>query len=73
MKAVSRRRHPNEAQILSSAVGIVLMLTLTSHAKANPTTQLLLSRDASRGGGEEYKGVNPKYRPRGYNEGPKKD
>jgi hypothetical protein len=23
--------------------------------------------------GEEYKGVNPKYRPRGYNEGPKKD
>jgi hypothetical protein len=22
---------------------------------------------------EEYKGVNPKYRPRGYNEGPKKD
>jgi len=23
--------------------------------------------------GEEYKGVNPKYRPRGYNEGPRKD
>jgi hypothetical protein len=23
--------------------------------------------------GEEYKGVNPKYRPRGYNEGPKKE
>jgi hypothetical protein len=23
--------------------------------------------------GEEYHGVNPKYRPRGYNEGPKKD
>jgi hypothetical protein len=23
--------------------------------------------------GEEYNGVNPKYRPRGYNEGPKKD
>src|SRR6185312_24715 len=23
--------------------------------------------------GTEYKGVNPKYRPRGYNEGPKKD
>jgi hypothetical protein len=23
--------------------------------------------------GEDYKGVNPKYRPRGYNEGPKKD
>ena len=23
--------------------------------------------------GSEYKGVNPKYRPRGYNEGPKKD
>jgi hypothetical protein len=23
--------------------------------------------------GEQYKGVNPKYRPRGYNEGPKKD
>jgi hypothetical protein len=23
--------------------------------------------------GEEYQGVNPKYRPRGYNEGPKKD
>jgi hypothetical protein len=23
--------------------------------------------------GDEYKGVNPKYRPRGYNEGPKKD
>jgi branched-subunit amino acid transport protein len=23
--------------------------------------------------GQEYKGVNPKYRPRGYNEGPKKD
>lgn len=23
--------------------------------------------------GEEYKGVSPKYRPRGYNEGPKKD
>ena len=23
--------------------------------------------------GAEYKGVNPKYRPRGYNEGPKKD
>jgi hypothetical protein len=22
--------------------------------------------------GEEYKGVQPKYRPRGYNEGPKK-
>jgi hypothetical protein len=23
--------------------------------------------------GEDYKGVNPKYRPRGYNEGPKKE
>jgi len=23
--------------------------------------------------GQEYQGVNPKYRPRGYNEGPKKD
>ena len=23
--------------------------------------------------GQENKGVNPKYRPRGYNEGPKKD
>jgi hypothetical protein len=23
--------------------------------------------------GDEYQGVNPKYRPRGYNEGPKKD
>jgi hypothetical protein len=23
--------------------------------------------------GDDYKGVNPKYRPRGYNEGPKKD
>jgi hypothetical protein len=23
--------------------------------------------------GDEYHGVNPKYRPRGYNEGPKKD
>ena len=23
--------------------------------------------------GDEYKGVNPKYRPRGYNEGPKKE
>jgi Ca-activated chloride channel family protein len=56
MKAVGRRR-PNEAHIVSSAVGIVLMLTLSSHAKANPTTQLLLSRDASRGGAEEYKGV----------------
>ena len=23
--------------------------------------------------GQEYQGVNPKYRPRGYNEGPKKE
>jgi hypothetical protein len=38
-----------------------------------PGSWLKYLADDTLASGEEYKGVNPKYRPRGYNEGPKKD
>lgn len=39
----------------------------------NPGSWLKYLVDDTLDNGEDYKGVNPKYRPRGYNEGPKKD
>jgi hypothetical protein len=42
-------------------------------ADKSPGSWLKYLVDDTLGNGEEYKGVNPKYRPRGYNEGPKKD
>jgi hypothetical protein len=38
-----------------------------------PGSWLKYLADDTIASGDEYKGVNPKYRPRGYNEGPKKD
>jgi hypothetical protein len=38
-----------------------------------PGSWLKYLADDTLASGEEYHGVNPKYRPRGYNEGPKKD
>jgi hypothetical protein len=46
---------------------------LQEAADANPGSWLKYLVDDILEHGEEYKGVNPKYRPRGYNEGPKKD
>jgi hypothetical protein len=42
-------------------------------AEEHPGSWLKYLVDDTFSNGEEYKGVNPKYRPRGYNEGPKKD
>lgn len=42
-------------------------------ADDNPGSWLKYLVDDTFANGEEYHGVNPKYRPRGYNEGPKKD
>jgi hypothetical protein len=42
-------------------------------ADKNPGTWLKYLVDDTLANGEENKGVDPKYRPRGYNEGPKKD
>ncbi len=56
MKGASQRRRPNEAHILA-AIGIALLLILPSHAAANTTTRILLSRDASAGIATEAKGV----------------
>jgi hypothetical protein len=42
-------------------------------ADEHPGSWLKYLVDDTFSNGEEYKGVNPKYRPRGYNEGPKKD
>jgi hypothetical protein len=46
---------------------------LQEAADAYPGSWLKYLVDDTLANGEEYKGVNPKYRPRGYNEGPKKD
>jgi hypothetical protein len=42
-------------------------------ADENPGSWLKYLVDDTLASGDEYHGVNPKYRPRGYNEGPKKD
>jgi hypothetical protein len=42
-------------------------------ADKNPGSWLKYLVDDTLDNGDEYQGVNPKYRPRGYNEGPKKD
>jgi hypothetical protein len=42
-------------------------------ADDHPGSWLKYLVDDTFASGDEYKGVNPKYRPRGYNEGPKKD
>jgi hypothetical protein len=46
---------------------------LQSEADLYPGSWLKYLVDDTLSNGAEYKGVNPKYRPRGYNEGPKKD
>jgi hypothetical protein len=46
---------------------------LQDAADKYPGSWLKYLVDDTLSNGEEYKGVNPKYRPRGYNEGPKKD
>jgi hypothetical protein len=46
---------------------------LSASADKNPGSWLKYLVDDTLDNGEDYKGVNPKYRPRGYNEGPKKD
>ena len=46
---------------------------LQSAADKYPGSWLKYLVDDTLANGAEYKGVNPKYRPRGYNEGPKKD
>jgi len=46
---------------------------LSEAADKNPGSWLKYLVDDTLDNGEDYKGVNPKYRPRGYNEGPKKD
>ncbi|HEY8041412.1 MAG TPA: tetratricopeptide repeat protein [Polyangiaceae bacterium] len=48
-------------------------IELQQLADQYPGSWLKYLVDDTLGNGEEYKGVNPKYRPRGYNEGPKKD
>ncbi len=47
--------------------------SLQEVADRYPGSWLKYLVDDTLSNGEEYKGVNPKYRPRGYNEGPKKD
>jgi hypothetical protein len=46
---------------------------LQDAADQYPGSWLKYLVDDTLSNGEEYKGVSPKYRPRGYNEGPKKD
>jgi hypothetical protein len=46
---------------------------LQASGDKNPGSWLKYLVDDTLDNGEDYKGVNPKYRPRGYNEGPKKD
>jgi hypothetical protein len=46
---------------------------LSEAGDKNPGSWLKYLVDDTLNNGEDYKGVNPKYRPRGYNEGPKKD
>ncbi|MDP9001265.1 MAG: tetratricopeptide repeat protein [Myxococcota bacterium] len=46
---------------------------LQALADQYPGSWLKYIVDDTFGNGDEYHGVNPKYRPRGYNEGPKKD
>jgi hypothetical protein len=46
---------------------------LQDAADRYPGSWLKYLVDDTLSNGTEYKGVNPKYRPRGYNEGPKKD
>jgi len=46
---------------------------LSAAGDKNPGSWLKYLVDDTLDSGEDYKGVNPKYRPRGYNEGPKKD
>lgn len=46
---------------------------LQDEGDKNPGSWLKYLVDDTLDNGEDYKGVNPKYRPRGYNEGPKKD
>jgi hypothetical protein len=46
---------------------------LQDAADKYPGSWLKYLVDDTLSNGAEYKGVNPKYRPRGYNEGPKKD
>lgn len=58
MKA-TRSRHRHEAHVLIAAVTTVVLLSFPSNSQANPTTQLLLSRDSAQAvsAGTEYKGV----------------
>jgi hypothetical protein len=46
---------------------------LQNLADQYPGSWLKYLVDDTLANGDEYQGVNPKYRPRGYNEGPKKD
>ncbi|MDP9151120.1 MAG: tetratricopeptide repeat protein [Myxococcota bacterium] len=55
------------------AEGSVARAELQDIADANPGSWLKYLVDDTFASGDSYKGVNPKYRPRGYNEGPKKD
>jgi hypothetical protein len=51
----------------------VLRDKLSESADKNPGSWLKYLVDDTLDNGDDNKGVNPKYRPRGYNEGPKKD
>lgn len=53
--------------------GSVARFELQDIADASPGSWLKYLVDDTFSSGESNKGVNPKYRPRGYNEGPKKD
>ncbi|HLK40348.1 MAG TPA: tetratricopeptide repeat protein [Polyangiaceae bacterium] len=53
--------------------GSVVRGSLQDLADQYPGSWLKYIVDDTLSSGDEYKGVNPKYRPRGYNEGPKKD
>jgi hypothetical protein len=53
--------------------GSIARNELQDLADQYPGSWLKYLVDDTLSSGEEYRGVNPKYRPRGYNEGPKKD
>ncbi|MDP9037391.1 MAG: tetratricopeptide repeat protein [Myxococcota bacterium] len=55
------------------AEGSVARAELQDLADAHVGSWLKYLVDDTFASGESYKGVNPRYRPRGYNEGPKKD
>jgi hypothetical protein len=60
----------DEHQLLPDAPARTELQTL---ADDHPGSWLKYLVDDTFENGEQYSGVNPKYRPRGYNEGPKKD